>query len=362
MNAAPRATTRVVFYTESTSYGGAEVALRNLLAELDESIDATVLAADTNVGDWVAAGRPGTPVVAAADVRGKFALRDVLRLRRQIAELDARVFHANLRTIGDAQYGLLAASTVRGLAVVAVEQLPYPAFSKLSNLLKRITSRRLAAHVAVGTAAGRRVEELAHLPAGSIETIYNGVPDRGVLPLPGGAVCTLGTLARLDRIKGLDVLLRAIVDLRDVRLRIVGDGPDRAEIVSLARELALDDRVEFASWTDDSQVELAAMDVFVLPSRNEGFPLSIVEAMFAGRPVIATNVGSVAEAVTAATGVVVPADDVAALREAIATLAGDPDVRARLGAAGRARALELFSAAEMARRFEATYARITQQR
>jgi glycosyltransferase involved in cell wall biosynthesis len=139
-------------------------------------------------------------------------------------------------------------------------------------------------------------------------------------------------------------------------------GVVRNQVAGLARELGLDDRVQFVSWTDDSQAELAAMDVFVLPSRNEGFPLSVVEAMFAGRPVIATDVGSVAEAVTAATGVVVPADDVTALRDAIATLAEDPGVRAELGAAGRARALELFSAAEMARRFEATYARITQQR
>jgi glycosyltransferase involved in cell wall biosynthesis len=359
MNAAPRATTRVVFYTESTGYGGAEVALRNLLAELDASIDATVLAADTSVGEWVAAGRPGTPVVAALPVRGKKALGDVLRLRRQITGLGADVFHANLRTIGDAQYGLLAASTVRGLAVVAVEQLPYPAFSKLSNLLKRVTSRRLAAHVAVGDAAARQVERLAHLRAGSIETIYNGVPDRGALPLSDGEVCVLGTLARLDRIKGIDVLLRAAADLPMVRLRVVGEGPDRAALAALAQELGVAERVELLPWTDDPHAELAAIDVFVLPSRNEGFPLSIVEAMLAGRPVIATDVGSVAEAVDSDTGAVVPVDDVDALREAISLLAGSAELRARLGRAGRERALERFTAATMARRFETLYARVT---
>ena len=362
MDAAPRATTRVVFYTESTGYGGAEVALRNLLAELDPSIAATVLAADTGVGAWVADQRPGTPVLAAAPVRGKLALGDVLRLRRQIAALGADVFHANLRTIGDAQYGLLAASTIRGLGVVAVEQLPYPAFSRLSNRLKRVTSRRLAAHVAVGDAAAREVEQLAHLPARSIETIYNGVPDRGTLPFPGGEACVLGTLARLDRIKGIDVLLRALVELPTVRLRLVGEGPDRDELVALAATLDVTDRVEFLPWTDDPHAALAAIDVLVLPSRNEGFPLSIVEAMLAGRPVVATDVGSVAEAVTPQTGAVVPADDVAALSGAIAPLASDPELRARLGAAGRARALERFTAARMARAFETLYARITAPR
>lgn len=358
MDAAPRATTRVVFYIESTGYGGAEVALRNLLAELGPSIDVTVLAVDTGVGNWVAADRPGTSVVAATPVRGKAAVTDLVRLRRQIAALRADVFHANLRTIGDAQYGLLAASTVRGLAVVAVEQLPYPAFSKLSNRLKRVTSRRLAAHVAVGDAAAREVERLAGLPVGSIETIYNGVPDRGALPPPAGDDCMLGTLARLDRIKGIDLLLRAIADLPAVRLRVVGEGPDRDELAALANELGVADRVQLLPWTDDPHAELAAIDVLVLPSRNEGFPLSIVEAMLAGRPVIATDVGSVAEAVDAATGIVVPVEDVGALGAAIAELAGDADLRVRLGRAGRERALERFTAAAIARRFEALYARI----
>ena len=359
MDAAPSATTRVVFYTESTAYGGAEMALRNLLAELDPAIDAIVLAADTHVGAWVAAERPGTPVVAARRVRGKASVKDLLLLRRQIAGLQADVFHANLRTIGDAQYGLLAAATVRGLAVVAVEQLPYPAFSRLSNVLKRVTSKRLAAHVAVGDAAAREVERLASLPRNSIETIYNGVPDRGVLPRPDGAVCTLGSLARLDRIKGIDVLLRALAGVPNVRLHVAGEGPDRDDLVALAESLDLADRVSFRPWTDDPQAELAEVDVFVLPSRNEGFPLSIVEAMLAGRSVIATDVGSVGEAVDADTGVVVAPDDVDALRAAIAALADDRGLRVRLGLAGRERALERFTADVMARRFEELYARIT---
>lgn len=359
MEAAPRATTRVVFYTESTGYGGAETALRNLLAELDASIDATVLAADPGVGAWVAADRPGTSVIAAVRVRGKLALADLWRLRRQIAGLGADVFHANLRTIGDAQYGLLAALTVPGLAVVAVEQLPYPAFSRLSNVLKRVTSRQLKAHVAVGDNAAREVERLARLPVGSIETIHNGVPDRGAPPLPAGEVCVLGTLARLDRIKGLDLLLRAVVDLPAVRLRVVGEGPERGQLVALASKLGVGNRVDFRPWTDDPHEELAAIDVFVLPSRNEGFPLSVVEAMLAGRPVVATDVGSITEAVDSDTGAVVPPEDVEALKLAIATLADDRDRRTRLGRAGRERALERFTAATMAQRFERLYARIT---
>jgi glycosyltransferase involved in cell wall biosynthesis len=130
---------------------------------------------------------------------------------------------------------------------------------------------------------------------------------------------------------------------------LVGDGPAAAELEALAGELGLLERVRFVPWTDDARAELAELDIFVLPSRNEGFPLSIIEAMLAGRPVIATDVGSVREAVDESTGIVVPPDDVAELRWAIEQLAMDSDRRRRLGAAARQRALERFTSAAMAR-------------
>ena len=104
---------------------------------------------------------------------------------------------------------------------------------------------------------------------------------------------------------------------------------------------------------------LDEIDVFVLPSRLEGFPLSILEAMMAGRAVIATDVGSVAEAVLdGATGLVVRAGDADGLRDALGRLATNDEERHRLGAAGRRRALELFTADRMAQRFEQLYDRM----
>jgi hypothetical protein len=94
----------------------------------------------------------------------------------------------------------------------------------------------------------------------------------------------------------------------------------------------------------------------VLPSRLEGFPLSILEAMMAGRPVLATDVGSIREAVAdGTTGLVVPAGDTDSLRRSLERLAADPDERRRMGEAGRARAVELFTADRMARSFEQLY-------
>jgi glycosyltransferase involved in cell wall biosynthesis len=356
MTARARSAERVVVYTEATGRGGAEVSLRNLLAELDASFDVVVLGVDPSICSWIAEVRPGTAAVVVAPVRSKWSIGALLALRRRIAQLQPAIFHANLRTIGDAQYALLAAVSLRNVRVVAVEQLPYPLASRLSRRLKQWTSARLAAHIAVGARAARLVEEQAGLPAGSVQTIYNGVRDLGPAALPPpGRRTAVGTLARLDPIKGLDLLLRAAAPLANVELTLIGDGPARAELGALAAELGLADRVRFGPWADDARRHLAELDVFVLPSRNEGFPLSVVEAMLAGRPVIASDVGSVSEAVDEQTGILVPPDDVLRLRTAISELVADPARRRRLGEAGRQRALERFTAAAMARAFEALY-------
>jgi glycosyltransferase involved in cell wall biosynthesis len=356
MTARARSAERVVVYTEAIGRGGAEVSLRNLLSELDASFDVVVLGVDASICSWIAEARPGTPAVVVAPVRSKWSIGALLALRRRIAQLQPAIFHANLRTIGDAQYALLAAVSLRDVRVVAVEQLPYPLGSRPSRRLKQWTSARLAAHIAVGVRAARLIEEQAGLPAGSVQTIYNGVPDLGVAPWPPpGRRTVVGTLARLDPIKGLDVLLHAAAPLDNVEVSLIGDGPARAELTALATELGLSDRVHFAPWADDPRARLAELDVFVLPSRNEGFPLSIVEAMLAGRPVIASDVGSVSEAVDERTGILVPPDDVLRLRAAISELVADPIRRRRLGEAGRQRALERFTSAAMARAFEALY-------
>jgi glycosyltransferase involved in cell wall biosynthesis len=118
------------------------------------------------------------------------------------------------------------------------------------------------------------------------------------------------------------------------------------------------DRLLVTGWDDEPRRWLTTFDLYVLPSRNEGFPLALVEAMLAGLPVVASDVGSIAEAVTTDVGYLVRADDVGALRDAIASLANDTDARTRFGAAARRRALGSFTDHAMARGYEAIYDRV----
>jgi glycosyltransferase involved in cell wall biosynthesis len=141
---------------------------------------------------------------------------------------------------------------------------------------------------------------------------------------------------------------------------LVGDGPARPQLERLAAELGVGDRLVITGWRDDARSYLETLDLFVLPSHFEGFPLSAVEAMLAGRPVVATDVGGVAELVVhGATGLLVPRGDPEALSRSIRTLLDDPERRQRMGAEGRALARERYSPGAMAHRFEVLYDEVT---
>jgi glycosyltransferase involved in cell wall biosynthesis len=134
---------------------------------------------------------------------------------------------------------------------------------------------------------------------------------------------------------------------------------DVVELERLADELGVADRVDLPGWADAPAAALATFDVFCLPSRSEGFPLSIVEAMLAELPVVATRVGSVAELVVdGRTGLLVERDDVDGLTAALSRLRDDAGLRSRFGAAGRERALASYTVEHMARAYERLWAQV----
>jgi glycosyltransferase involved in cell wall biosynthesis len=175
------------------------------------------------------------------------------------------------------------------------------------------------------------------------------------------------TIAALVRRKGLDVLLGALADLaREAgapRLWIAGSGPEREALERRTRSLGLEGRVRFLGQREDAADLLAACDVFVLPSRREGLGVAALEAMAAGRPVVATRVGGLGHAVVPGrTGLLVPPDDTAALADAIRQLLHDPELRARLGAEGPRRVAEGFLAGQMVEAYGSLYEEVLSER
>jgi glycosyltransferase involved in cell wall biosynthesis len=174
-----------------------------------------------------------------------------------------------------------------------------------------------------------------------IVAVHNGIPD--VVPSlradPGRTPVRLVMVARFGAQKDHPTLLRAMAGLLNHpwELDLIGEGPLMGEMRSLASTLGLDDRVRFLGQRTDVEKLLSQAQVSLLVSNWEGLPLSILEAMRAGLPVVATSTAGVGESVHEdETGYLVPRGDVETLRDRIGRLLSDPGLRLRLGARGRA--------------------------
>jgi glycosyltransferase involved in cell wall biosynthesis len=133
---------------------------------------------------------------------------------------------------------------------------------------------------------------------------------------------------------------------------VSGDGPEREALMRRAHDRAVADRFAILGWKDETGPLLRSLDVFVLPSRYEGLPLALLDAMATGTAVVASDVGAVSEAVVSGeTGLLVPPDDPKALAAGIRQLLDDERLRQRLGAAARAAWQAEFTAERMQQRY-----------
>ncbi len=197
--------------------------------------------------------------------------------------------------------------------------------------------------------------------AGSrLRTIKNGIDIRQFhagAPNPAGCIVTV---ARLSPEKDVANLVRATAiaaeRVPELRVEVAGDGACREELGRLAAELGVAGRVAFLGEVRDVRALLTGARMFVLPSRSEGIPLTALEAMACGLPVVATRVGGLPEVVDdGVTGLLVAPADPTALAQAMVAIWTDPERRDRMGRAGRLRAEERFDVRRMVAEYEALY-------
>ncbi len=361
----------VLYLITELDVGGAQVALLRMLKGLDRARFSPAVACLYN-GDRSIAREIRALNIPVFDARMR-SKRDILALWRLYKEirriqptiLHAHLFHANLpgRILG----------RLAGVPIVICTEHSMALESELRYRLNRWTIGLVDRVVAVS--ANVRDFCISHigLPPEKVTLIYNGIelpadprisPEmaRAILGLPSkGKV--LGAVSRLDPAKGIDVLIRAMPCVENATLVIVGDGAERAFLEELARELGVSGRILWAGYRPDVHKLLPAFDVFVQPSRFEGLPTTVIEAMAAGLPVVATAVGGTPEVVEdGVTGLLVPPADPAALAQAINHLLGDPPLRLALGRAGRERAAKQFSVEQMVRQTEALYMELCREK
>ena len=224
---------------------------------------------------------------------------------------------------------------------------------------RRVWTRRLVLSRSLTVVPSHNLERIARevwrLPQGCVRYVANGVDLTRVEPDPvPGEGLVVGTIAGLRAEKSVDRLVRAFAlaqgrssarspSARAARLLIVGDGPERPALERLAGELGIAQRTHFAGHVAKPLGLLAAMDVFALSSDTEQMPLSLLEAMSAGKPVVATAVGDVAAMLAPENRAYAVARDDAAFADALVLLLDDAAKRRALGAANRARAEAVYS-------------------
>jgi glycosyltransferase involved in cell wall biosynthesis len=246
-----------------------------------------------------------------------------------------------------------------------------PHLGRLDRFLGALARRRADAIVAVSEAVKDDVIRHEHLDPTRMRVIRNGV----VIPPPmppaeraairakwgfGPDELVVGSVANQTPRKGLELLIRAVGDLRpglpELRLALVGDGPHRPVLEALVTELGLAEVVRFHGRDPDARRLYGAFDLYAHASESEGSPNAVIEAAAAALPIVATRAGGTAEAIDdGESGLLIEIGDGAALGAALARLASDPDLRARLGAAARRRVASVFGMDRMVAEFAALY-------
>lgn len=354
---------RIAHIDAERRFSGGEVQVRLLMTGLAErGHDGVLICPPRSVMAKAAARRGET--VCAVPMRGDADAVAVWRLARRLRRMPVDLVH--LHTGRAAWLGGAAAWLAQRPALVT-RRMDRPIRPGLrTRLIYERWSRRV---VAIAPAIAEQLRA-GGVPAERIAVIPSAVDPARVQPrrdratvrhtFGAGAEPVILTVSALVARKGLDVLLDAVAALAGRGLLphvwLAGEGPERQALAARAAALGLDGRVQLLGPVRAVADLLAACDVFVLPSRREGLGVAALEAMAAGRAVVASAVGGLATAVVdQRTGLLVPPGDAAALADALERLLRDPAWRERLAAAGPSRVAEGFLPAQMVAAYEDTY-------
>jgi len=292
------------------------------------------------------------------------------RLRRRIGEMAPDAVHTHL--IHADLHGVIAARRAGVARIFTTLHNDDPFRGRWAiRMLQGYLWKRITRAIAISEAIRRHAIEVQGAPPEKVVLIYHGielaaaalVPGRPTmrfsLGLPADAV-VFGSVCRLTEQKGIAEGLQAFAEVvrrvPGARYVIAGDGPLRAALEARAKAAGLGDSVRFLGWRDDAAEVMTAFDVFLMPSRWEGFGLAAIEAMAAGLPVIATRVTALPEIVAdGVTGRLVGAGDVATLVRAMLEACENPGLARQMGMRGRERVATEFGAGRMIDRTLAVY-------
>lgn len=355
---------KILHVDPERGFGGGERQVAGLIRHLAGRGHENVLVAHPS--GPLAARVPGVDArLRPLSIRNDADLVAAFRLRRLVAVESPHIVHFHTSRAHALSPWLRPYAALRGIVTRRMDYAP-----RRGLWTDFLYNRSVAAVVAISEDVRSRLVAAGVRPD-RISLVRSSVEPPAGLPGPAGRAAArarhgiadeiaVGVVAALERRKGHDVLFRALAGIRGrapaIRCLVCGDGSQRAGLAALARELGIADIVTFLGEQRQVADVLAALDVFVLPSRHEGLGVAVLEAMAVGLPVVASAVGGIPEAVAhQATGLLVPPEDAEALGRAVFALATDPERARALGSAGRERVRGEFSMERMAESYERLY-------
>jgi glycosyltransferase involved in cell wall biosynthesis len=337
---------KILYVITRSDHGGAQVALLDLVRHLPAPYEPVVAAGENGYlqEECARSGIPFRFVPGLVQPINPFAdMRALVHLRRLILKEKPALVHTHTSKAG--MLGRLAAWATGTPAVFTAHTWSFDRGVARSGRWLSILMERVAAFpggkiITVSQANTEKALRYSIAKRDDLVCIWNGIPDAPERANPGlKKPFTLVMVARMVPQKDFDTLLNAVAELRgDWKLLLVGDGPDKHRLELLSARLGLTERVHFLGNRADVPELLSQADAFVLSTNWEGLPISILEAMRAGLPVVATEVGGVNEQIAhGVNGFMTKSGDAADLRTKLQTLIESPQLMANLGAAGRLR-------------------------
>lgn len=355
---------KILHIDPEKNWGGGEAQVLGLLTYLAKQGHRQYLLAHPQGQLWPRA-QPIEISLVPMIARNDIAVRSAWAIRRLIDEENFDIVHLHTKRA----HALAAwfAGRRRRAKFVVTRRMDYP--EKSSARARWLYNRGADGVVAISQTIAALLRD-AGVEQDKIRVIYSGIDAaRFQQRTPNSKLsqpAIVGTVAVLEERKGLRHLIEAAARLQaqglSLEYRIAGAGPLLAELQQLAQQSGVGDRVSFVGFVSDTAAFLANLDIFVLPSLFEGLGVAALEAMAAGKPVIASRVGGLGESVIEGeTGLLVAPRDTAALADAIANLVKCPALAVQMGQRGVARVKEGFSLEKMARSNEAFYYDLVEQ-
>ena len=351
--------------------GGAEVLAARLARKLSHRHRFVFICLDELGAIGEQLSRDGFPVHVVGRRPG-VDLRCARRLGQMVRGTGADLIHCH--QYAPFFYGSLSRLGFNRPPVVFTEhgrnQPDYPKRRRI--VANRFLLRRSDRVIGVGRAVCQALVQNEGIPEGRVELVYNGIEVNGFdasscqraavrneLHLAADDFVMI-LVARLhwlkDHATALNALSHAVQRKPNIKLVLVGDGPEAEKISGLIHQLSLQSHVRSLGWRNDTGRLYNAADLALLTSVSEGIPLTLIEGMNLGLPVLATDVGGVSEVVEEAkTGLMVAAGDDQALAEKMVLLAENEPLRRQMGERGKQRAATLFSESRMLDEYSAIY-------